>query len=90
MNRVLYGGPHVRRCVAKATVFVFLYMRCTLATPGEYVRVPYVKLHYYFNQLSLLGSFAILRTYVWSIITDTVAWCVSRSVCNTSEANKNS
>jgi len=35
-NHVLDEGPQVLRDVAMATVFVFLYMECTLAPPGEY------------------------------------------------------
>jgi len=35
-NQVLDGGPQVPRDVAMATIFVFLYMGCTLALPDEY------------------------------------------------------
>jgi len=35
-NHVLDGGPEVLGDVAMATIFVFLYMGCTLAPPGEY------------------------------------------------------
>jgi len=35
-NHVFDGGPHVLRDVAMATIFVFLYMGCTVAPTGEY------------------------------------------------------
>ena len=35
-NHMLDGGPVVLRDVAMATIFGFLYMGCTLVTPGKY------------------------------------------------------
>jgi len=35
-NHVLDGGPQVLTDVVMTTIFVFLYIGCTLAPPGEY------------------------------------------------------